>query len=114
MGISDRLKDLKTKATDAAAEHSDKLHEAVDKVATVADQRTGGKYSERIQKVGAKADGLVGSLASSDATAQGEGEQAPQEQAPQEQAPGEGEQSVPAPAPDPAPAAREGEGSASA
>jgi hypothetical protein len=85
MGISDRLKDLKTKATDAAAEHSDKLHEAVDKVATVADQRTGGKYSERIQKVGAKADGLVETLASTDATAQGEGE-------------GEGEQSAPDPA----------------
>jgi hypothetical protein len=90
MGISDRLKDLKTKATDAAAEHSEKLHEAVDKAATVADQRTGGKYSERIQKVGAKADGLVESIAATDAPAHGEGGQGAQAQAPEE-----GEQSVP-------------------
>jgi hypothetical protein len=102
MGISDRLKDLKTKATDAAAEHSDKLHEAVDRVATVADQRTGGKYSERIQKVGAKADGLVETLASTDAAAQGEGGQAPEEQVP-----GEGESRAPD-----APASAAGEGSA--
>jgi hypothetical protein len=89
MGISDRLKDLKTKATDAAAEHSDKLHEAVDRVATVADQRTGGKYTERIQKVGAKAEGLVESLAPSDAVAPSDGEPAAQAQAPEG-----GEQSV--------------------
>jgi DNA-binding protein H-NS len=95
MGISDRLKDLKTKATDAAAEHSDKLHEAVDRVATVADQRTGGKYTERIQKVGAKADGLVGSLASPDAAAQSDGEPAAQAQTP---APDAGEQGAPQPA----------------
>jgi hypothetical protein len=64
MGIADRLKDLKTKAVDATAEHSDKIHEAVEKVATTADQRTGGKYHERIQQAGAKAgsfvDGLTG------------------------------------------------------
>lgn len=72
MGISDRLKDLKTKATDAAAEHSDKLHEAVDRVATVADERTRGKYSERIQKVGAKADGMVESFKSPATSSEGE------------------------------------------
>jgi MT0933-like antitoxin protein len=59
MGIADRLKDLKTKAVDATAEHSDKIHEAVEKVAATADERTGGKYSERIQKAGAKAGSLV-------------------------------------------------------
>jgi len=62
MGIADRLKDLKTKAVDATAEHSDKIHEAVEKVATTADQRTGGKYHERIQQAGAKAGGFVDSL----------------------------------------------------
>jgi hypothetical protein len=59
MGIADKLKDLKTKAVDATAEHSDKIHEAVEKAAATADERTGGKYSERIQKAGAKAGSLV-------------------------------------------------------
>jgi hypothetical protein len=64
MGIADRLKDLKTKAVDATAEHSDKIHEAVEKVATTADQRTGGKYHERIQQAGAKAGSFVDGLTS--------------------------------------------------
>ncbi len=63
MGIADKLKDLKTKAADATAEHSDKIHEAVEKVAATADERTGGKYRERIQKAGAKAGSLVDGLA---------------------------------------------------
>ncbi|HSZ14096.1 MAG TPA: antitoxin [Solirubrobacteraceae bacterium] len=63
MGLADRLKDLKAKAVDATAERSDKIHEAVEKVATTADERTGGKYHDRIQKAGAKAAGLVDSVA---------------------------------------------------
>jgi predicted butyrate kinase (DUF1464 family) len=66
MGISDRLKDLKTKAVDATVERSDKIHEAVDKVASTADARTGGKYRERIQNASAKAGSLVDGLKSSD------------------------------------------------
>jgi MT0933-like antitoxin protein len=62
MGISDRLKDLKTKAIEAAAEHSDQIQDAVEKATTTADERTGGKYHERIEKVGAQADGLVAGL----------------------------------------------------
>lgn len=59
MGLADRLKDLKDKAVDATAERSDKIHEVVEKVATTADARTGGKYHERIQSAGAKAGSLV-------------------------------------------------------
>jgi hypothetical protein len=73
MGIADRLKDLKTKAVDATAEHSDKIHEAVEKVATTADQRTGGKYHERIQQAGAKAGSLVDSLKGPEQQAAAEG-----------------------------------------
>jgi hypothetical protein len=73
MGIADRLKELKTKAVDATAEHSDKIHEAVEKVATTADERTGGKYSERIQKAGAKAGSLVDGFTGSDQQAAAEG-----------------------------------------
>jgi hypothetical protein len=68
MGIADRLKDLKTKAVDATAERSDKIHEAVEKVAATADQRTGGKYHDRIQQAGAKAGSLVDGLTASEQT----------------------------------------------
>ncbi len=62
MGLTDRFKEIKTKAQDTVAEHSDQIHEAVGKAAAAADQRTGGKYTERIQKAGAKADELVHAL----------------------------------------------------
>lgn len=62
MGLTDKLKDLRSKAEEAVVERSDQIHNAVEKAATVADERTGGKYSERIQKAGAKADGLLDSL----------------------------------------------------
>jgi len=81
MGIADRLKDLKTKAVDATAERSDKIHEAVEKVATTADERTGGKYTERIQKAGAKAGSLVDGLKSPEQPAAAETAGAPSETA---------------------------------
>ena len=62
MGIADRLNDLKSKAVDATVEHSDKIQQTVDKVASTADQRTGGKYHERIEQAGAKAGNLLDSL----------------------------------------------------
>jgi len=66
MGLTDRLKDLKGKAEDAVSEHGEQIHGAVEKAAAAADQRTGGRYSERIHKAGAKADSLVESLKKSD------------------------------------------------
>ena len=75
MGLSDRLKDLKTKAVDATVERSDKIHEAVEKVATTADERTGGKYRERIQNASAKAGSLVDGLKSSDQEAGAQSEE---------------------------------------
>jgi DNA-binding protein H-NS len=76
MGLADRFKDLKAKAEDAVVERSDQIHNAVEKATAVADQRTGGKYSERIQKAGAKADTLVDSLKETDgqASAAGDGQ----------------------------------------
>lgn len=62
MGIADRLNELKSKAVDATVEHSDKIQEAVEKVASTADQRTGGKYHERLEQAGAKAGSLLDSL----------------------------------------------------
>ncbi len=62
MGIADRLNELKSKAVDATVEHSDKIQEAVEKVASTANERTGGKYHERIEQAGAKAGSLLDSL----------------------------------------------------
>ena len=72
MGLTDRLNDLKTKAEGAVVEHSDQIHSAVQKATSVADQRTGGRYREHIQKAGAKADSLVHSLKDSAQQADGE------------------------------------------
>jgi DNA-binding protein H-NS len=62
MGLADRLKGLTKKAEDAAVEHKDQIHQAVEKAEAAADQRTGGKYHEQIQKAGAKAESLVDGL----------------------------------------------------
>jgi ElaB/YqjD/DUF883 family membrane-anchored ribosome-binding protein len=62
MGIADKLKGLTSKAEDAAAEHKDQIHEAVQKAEVAADQRTSGKYHDQIQKAAAKADTLVDGL----------------------------------------------------
>jgi ElaB/YqjD/DUF883 family membrane-anchored ribosome-binding protein len=62
MGIADKLKGLTSKAEDAAAEHKDQIREAVGKAEVAADQRTGGKYHDQIQKAAAKADTLVDGL----------------------------------------------------
>ncbi len=55
MGISDKLGGLTQKAKEAAAAHHDQILGAVQKAESVADQRTGGKYSEQIAKAGGKA-----------------------------------------------------------
>lgn len=62
MGLSDKLKDLRGKAEDAVVERKDQIQQTVQKVGEAADQRTGGKYHEQIQKAGAKATGFVDGL----------------------------------------------------
>jgi MT0933-like antitoxin protein len=62
MGLSDRLKDLRSKAEDAVVERKDQIQQTVQKVGEAADQRTGGKYHEQIQKAGEKATGFVEGL----------------------------------------------------
>jgi ElaB/YqjD/DUF883 family membrane-anchored ribosome-binding protein len=62
IGIADKLKGLTRKAEDAAGEHKDQIHEAVQKAEVTADQRTGGKYHDQIQKAAAKADTFVDGL----------------------------------------------------
>ncbi len=60
MGLFDKAKDL-------AGKHADKVEGAIEKVADVVDEKTGGKYSDKIDQGAEAAKGLV----------DGEGEQEP-------------------------------------
>ena len=84
MGLTAKLKDLRTKAEDAVVEHKDQIQQTVQKVGAAADQRTGGKYSEQIHKAGAKASGLVDGLAEDSRTdaADTAGEKVAEEESP--------------------------------
>ncbi|NKY60134.1 MULTISPECIES: antitoxin [Nocardia] len=50
MSLMDNLKNLAGKGQEAAAKNSDKINQAVDKAGDFLDQRTKGKYSDKIQK----------------------------------------------------------------
>ena len=52
MGLLDKLKGL-------ASQHADKVEGAIDKVAEVVDDKTGGKYSDKIDQGVEAAKGLV-------------------------------------------------------
>jgi len=61
MGLFDSVKKLATpqnirKAKDLAAKNADKISGAVDKATTTIDQKTGGKYSDKLDKVNAAVD----------------------------------------------------------
>jgi antitoxin protein of toxin-antitoxin system len=62
MGLADKIKDLRKKAEDTAVEHKDQLQEGLQKAEAAADQRTGGKYHEQIEKAGAKANAYIEGL----------------------------------------------------
>jgi hypothetical protein len=67
MGFLDRLKksadDVEEKASELVSDHSDKLHEGIEKTADFADEKTKGKYSEKIDKVEKAASDLVDKVA---------------------------------------------------
>ncbi|MFD4403187.1 antitoxin [Nocardia sp. NPDC058499] len=50
MSLMDSLKNLAGKGQEAAAKNSDKINQAVDKAGDFVDQKTKGKYSDKIQK----------------------------------------------------------------
>ncbi|HWI05087.1 MAG TPA: antitoxin [Acidimicrobiales bacterium] len=52
-GLFDKIKDL-------AGQHAGKVEGAIDKVAEVVDEKTGGKYADHIDKGAETAKGLVG------------------------------------------------------
>ena len=52
MGLFDKAKDL-------LGQHADKVSDAIDKVAEVVDDKTDGKYTDKIEKGAETAKGLV-------------------------------------------------------
>ncbi|MFX0573848.1 Rv0909 family putative TA system antitoxin [Nocardia nepalensis] len=50
MSLVDTLKGLVGKGKEAAAKNADKIHEAVDKAGDFIDEKTGHKYSDKIEK----------------------------------------------------------------
>jgi hypothetical protein len=65
MGFKDRFNELAKQAKDAVAEHQEQIHEAVEHVSVAADQKTHGKYKDKIAKVGQKAGAAVDKLGAS-------------------------------------------------
>ncbi|MCZ9354793.1 antitoxin [Streptomyces mutabilis] len=70
MGLLDNLKaklgPAKGKVSDLAQQHGDKIDRSLDKVARTVDERTKGKYSDRIQTGTGKAKGAMDRLAHKD------------------------------------------------
>jgi hypothetical protein len=50
MSFADTLKGLVGKGKEAAAKNADKINDAVDKAGDFIDQKTHGKYSDKIEK----------------------------------------------------------------
>ncbi|MFT4298665.1 MAG: antitoxin [Aeromicrobium sp.] len=67
MSLFDKLKkstpEVKEKVSDLAAEHGDKIDDAIDKAADLADKATGGKHTDKIEGVADKAKDAAGKLA---------------------------------------------------
>ncbi|MFJ8545712.1 antitoxin [Streptomyces sp. NPDC093586] len=63
MGLLDNLKG---KVSDLAQQHGDKIDRGLDKAARTVDERTKGKYSDRIRSGTGKAKGAMDRLAHKD------------------------------------------------
>ena len=84
MGLRDKLTDLREQAQQAVAEHKDEIQDAMETSSAAVDQKTHGKYTDKISKYGQKATKAVekfGSQASGERSA-GEHPDAPPDGAP--------------------------------
>ncbi|MQA24856.1 MAG: antitoxin [Micromonosporaceae bacterium] len=57
MGFKDKFENMKDKGKEAAKQHGDKVDQGLEKGKEIADEKTGGKYSEQIDKGAEKARG---------------------------------------------------------
>ena len=56
------LDKAKGKLTDAVDKHGDKISQGIDKAATLADQKTGGKHADKIRTASTKAKDALDKL----------------------------------------------------
>ena len=56
MGLRDKLKDMTTKADNAAAQHKQQIQQTINKAQAAADRRTRGRYHDQINKAATKAE----------------------------------------------------------
>lgn len=56
-------KDLTDKAKDTVSEHSDKIDDGIDKAAEFVNEKTKGKYTDKVETVQSKAHQVVEKLA---------------------------------------------------
>ncbi len=59
MGLRDKLTGLREQAEQAVAEHKDEIQGAVETASAAVDQKTHGKYTDKISKYGQKATTAV-------------------------------------------------------
>ncbi len=59
MGLRDKLTDLREQAEHAVAEHKDEIQGAMETASAAVDQKTHGKYTDKIVKYGQKATNAV-------------------------------------------------------
>jgi hypothetical protein len=62
MGLLDRFKKHTDKAKDVVVDNADKIDEGTDKAADFADDKTGGKHTEKIDKAADTAKAAVDKL----------------------------------------------------
>ena len=62
MGLLDKLKGKTGKLKEAAADHAEQIEGGIDKGAEVIDDKTGGKYTEKIDSAAEKAKDAVKKL----------------------------------------------------
>ncbi|MFF8606386.1 antitoxin [Streptomyces sp. NPDC015346] len=77
MGLLDSLKaklaPAKEKVSDLAQQHGDKIDHGLEKAAKLVDEKTKGKYSDKIESGTGKAKNALDRIAHKDGDAKGEG-----------------------------------------
>ena len=71
MGLGDKFKDLAKQAQDQVAEHKEELQGAVEAVGVAADRKTKGRHTDKITRMGQKANDALDRLGGQEDTADG-------------------------------------------
>jgi len=69
MGFGDKLKDLRQQAQEKVSDNREKIQGAVDAASLAANEKTHGKYANKILKVNEKAGGALNNFSGADADA---------------------------------------------